>query len=961
MRSIFKGSFRVIVAVFCAAFAQNLPAQNFRAFTELSVIRTDHFDIIFPEESRPTAERLASFADGMYERTSDALDIRVRGRIPVAITPHTQEFNGYMNPFPYPHIVLFDTPMDIEWTTFSDSLEGLFLHELTHAVSLSSRGPFLDFLHRVFGGWVLPTGLTTPYFMVEGVTVSFESRSGFGRANDPLVKQRVRQAVRDNALLDPFQASGVYDRPPFGSASYEYGGLFSAFIQERWGMEKYAELWKRLGSRFPLSLDFYNHGFYRIFRDVYGVDARTAWADFAASLAVTGLEDPAAPVLPPAEALYESVAAGGGKVYYLDLVSRRVVEHDPATGSSRTAADVDSSAYDIDVSSDGSTILVSGYRYEGAVATAVVREHDAATGRRTGRSWEGLYRARYFRDGVLALGSERHANRIVFVDGRGKREVLLTGDARLLFSSPAPVDAYRFAFVAAEGGVRSVGLYDLRSGEASRVATDLADDGDRWRYVRGLRASGGRLYFSYVHDDRFYKLASIDPATGEARFSGRDFSGGVFDAVEAGGALFYRGRFSDWDRALRYPLDAASFAAGADGRTTVAALHLELWDLSAAGAGEASDSTLGAAEAAESRPYHALPYLNPFKMWVPFPLVRSDGSETRWDGGGIVSYLSDPTDANTALVQAAWNGTDSLAEASVSWNTFLFGVPATLTGSDGMEFGSSLDDASRATRFGAALSFQRGIRGERTQLILSPSFAGALLADDPDDGSSAYEWKYGEGDYWAGFSATLSSMYLPSWRLFGSGAAATVQARAALPDREVRADGTFRAAFEPALPLRVLAYGVYDQSGTTVDGYSDAFGSPVGAAAFEGMTEYRSEAGEDHEWVAGGQAELRLFSIESQTNLSHLYFSRLFGTVAWRGAAYGGGSVGSGPGAALGGDARWLQSAVLKVGAVVTALPAAMVPLRYSPHFWFAWKISDAENDDGKDDFAFGVVAQIEW
>ncbi|HON13156.1 MAG TPA: hypothetical protein PK897_03455, partial [Treponema sp.] len=131
-------------------------AQNFKPFTRLFVVKTAHFDIIYPEQSRPTALRLASFADSVYDEVSSLLGISVKDRIPVTITPDTDDFNGYMNPFPYTHIVLFDTPMDIEWTAFQDPLRSLFLHELTHAISLNSRGGVPSFLHDIFGSWVTP-------------------------------------------------------------------------------------------------------------------------------------------------------------------------------------------------------------------------------------------------------------------------------------------------------------------------------------------------------------------------------------------------------------------------------------------------------------------------------------------------------------------------------------------------------------------------------------------------------------------------------------------------------------------------------------------------------------------------------------------------------------------------------------------------------------------------------------
>jgi hypothetical protein len=40
------------------------------------------------------------------------------------------------------------------------------------------------------------------------------------------------------------------------------------------------------------------------------------------------------------------------------------------------------------------------------------------------------------------------------------------------------------------------------------------------------------------------------------------------------------------------------------------------------------------------------------------------------------------------------------------------------------------------------------------------------------------------------------------------------------------------------------------------------------------------------EWLAGGEAELGLFSLDIQKSLSHLYFNRLSGGLAYRGALY---------------------------------------------------------------------------
>jgi hypothetical protein len=925
-----------VLAAVLLCVAAAAPAQNFKPFTELRKLETEKFDIVFPERSRRTAEAVASFADDNYERVSSLLGIAVSGRIPVTITPDTELFNGYLNPVPYPHIVLFDTPMDIEWTTYENALEGLFLHELTHAVSLSSRGPFLDFMHRVFGGWVLPTAFNAPPFMVEGVTVSFESLDGFGRANDPLVQQRIAQAAAEGTFRTPFQVSGVYDRPPNGSAHYEYGGLFSAYLQKRFGMETYARLWQAMGTKVPVSLSFYKHGFYRIFRQVYGVSFGEVWADFAASMVPSSLEDNSANLLVGGQLQCAALVSGGGRLFFADAVKGQVSAFDPATGRTERILKIDAAFADIDVSAEGDRLLVASYRLKGELASATVAEYETATGRPTGRSWKGLYRPRYFRDGVVGLAADLHDNRIVFRSSDGAEAVLLRGDADTLYSAPAPLDHERIAFIVSVKGVRSIVVLDVRTGKTWRLRTDLPDDAERFRYVRDLHSRRGKLYFSYALPGGFYKLAVAD---GEGIvFSEREISGGIFSPAEASGSIFYRGEFSSWDGILRYPEPEAGL-----GGTTARIEAVE----ARFPARPESEPSRPSGPWTET-PYSAWPYLNPFRLWLPFPLARTDGDGIRIDGGGIVSYLSDPTDQNTAILVGGYDAFAEAAFVDAVWTSLGLGLPVTVRFSDSLEFDSSDsgEDAYRAVRAAVSANLVRGIGGERVRYGLSLSANALYYAEDPENGGGAYAWPFEPPKYGAGASLTVSSLRRPAWRLFGFGAEAAVQGRFVLPDEDYRIDGELSAAFEPVLPLRLSGYAVYDGAGTDLKGYSLEFG----AASFEGMKEYASEAPDDMAWLYGGSAELRLFAAEIQGNFSHLYFNRLFSTAGWRGAAY-----------PDDGDAGFVHSAVLKAGAVLSVLPLAAVPVRFSPYLWFAVKLSNL--DDGKDgnDYAFGFNFSMEW
>ena len=89
--------------------------------------------------------------------------------------------------------------------------------------------------------------------MLEGVTVLTESYNGFGRVNDPLVRQRLRQDIYEGKFKTPLQASDLWIKKPWGNVYYEYGGLLSQYLKDRFGIEKYNKLWEQMRKNFSFS------------------------------------------------------------------------------------------------------------------------------------------------------------------------------------------------------------------------------------------------------------------------------------------------------------------------------------------------------------------------------------------------------------------------------------------------------------------------------------------------------------------------------------------------------------------------------------------------------------------------------------------------------------------------------------------------------------------------------------
>jgi hypothetical protein len=974
--------------------AVSVEAQYFKPFTALKVLKTAHFDIIYPEASAKTAETLVAFADVLYDRVTNLLQIYYSPRIPVVITPHTDRFNGLTSVFPSISILLFDTVMEPEWTSFTNNLEGLFLHELTHAISLSSKSPFFKGLHRVFGGWVYPVALNAPLFMVEGVAVSFESLDGSGRAQDPLVRETLIQAVHENKFLTPFQVSGVYDLPPAGNGWYHYGGLFSTWLQETYGMETYARLWEAMGREWRPAFRFYKSGMYSLFEQLYERPFLEAWNEFKETFRLDTLEENTDGMVYNGpfyrkKTMLSGLASGGGKVFFLDQTARKAMSFDPQTKQIKPLFVADPYGYQLEASKDGTMLLLSSYRYDGNLAHTNVTEYHVHSGWRTSRSWDKLYEARYFRGGVLGISSDRHTGHIVYRPQPGKpgqqeEEVLLRGSAELVYLNPVAIDDTWIAFIAAKRGRRELCLYHYDTKAVFTLQSDLPDDQERWQYIRGLGVSEGRLLFSFNHDRGMYKLGSIrippdfsqgsDAGSLEAVFSARDFSGGVFLPVMAGGALYYRGAFTTWDALMRFQEPPDSMQGEG------AALSLIPWKeeelLSATSMAKPLSGSTAARQDAESaaspsllprKNYHSLTYLNPFQFWLPFPLIRVNATAQEdtqinsamtlsVDGAGIYSLMSDPAQTNVISLSAAFDARSLMGVYDIQWMNTYLGLPLTFAFQDDIDTtGTVWPEPVRKTRFGLSLSPMHDLRSGLRR-SLAPSLEIHLAAPDSGAGSSAYTWSYEDPRYVFSLGFSLSTLNRLSWEVFGSGLAGSLYGRYAIPGDApfpFRFEGVLQAAFEPVVPVRFRLYGIWDENTMNLAGTSKGYtGSAAGDLT---PTEYNSIA-YSLKWIAGGEAEAKLFSFEIQRALGHGYFNRIFSTLAYRGGFYDyGGAENAAAGERLWDQYRLTQSLILRLGLTFSALILPMSPEHLTLSIEGILKISNMFDQDPANDYAIGV------
>lgn len=244
----------------------------FAGTDSLQIVKTKWFDIIYPSECEQTASILVQKADSLCEELYKEFSYEPYFRMPVVITAGNEDFNAYWTSYPYNHIVIFDTALIPDLAVFSDTVLSTFKHELTHAITYNLKNPFFKTIGQIFGDAASPSAYLVTSGMAEGATVSIESKNGEGRLNDEFAMQNVKQAKIQNKFPYYFDVQTSTDIYPYGQFYY-FNGAFNAWLQEKYGMEKYAKLWYTCVNLGAVSIK-------SAYKKIYGVPLDSLWQSF---------------------------------------------------------------------------------------------------------------------------------------------------------------------------------------------------------------------------------------------------------------------------------------------------------------------------------------------------------------------------------------------------------------------------------------------------------------------------------------------------------------------------------------------------------------------------------------------------------------------------------------------------------------------------------------------------------
>ena len=245
----------------------------------MSVAKTQYFDVIFCEESLNTANLVIKNADFLYEKAFEQVESAKKTRMPIVISPDSDKLEISYSQTPYNRILIYEAVPTVELSCFENTLLSLLYQEITKAVNYSVRSKFLQFVATITGIDALqPVSLVNlPFSFAEGFSFVENSQNGQGLLNDRFVLQQLVLAKMQGKFPNWMQVSVIKDEKNENEFSSLVGAAFIAFVQQRWGMEKFLEFWTECGS-FHLYLTS------GIFKKVYGITLSNAWKDFIESI-----------------------------------------------------------------------------------------------------------------------------------------------------------------------------------------------------------------------------------------------------------------------------------------------------------------------------------------------------------------------------------------------------------------------------------------------------------------------------------------------------------------------------------------------------------------------------------------------------------------------------------------------------------------------------------------------------
>jgi hypothetical protein len=221
-------------------------------------VRSEHFEVSYPEPLALVARRVLAVAEGAHRRLRPLLAHEPRKRVQIVLDDDVDAANGNARVVPYNVIRLFvSAPDDLSvLNDFDDWLTILVTHEHAHILHLDNIGGLPRIVNHIFGKIWAPNTLQ-PRWIIEGIATYLESElTAGGRLRSTQFEMYMRMAVLEDAVVHFDTLNNRTDYWPRGDIWYLYGSRFVRWLVERYGEGIISEMAEWYGNRaIPFSVN----------------------------------------------------------------------------------------------------------------------------------------------------------------------------------------------------------------------------------------------------------------------------------------------------------------------------------------------------------------------------------------------------------------------------------------------------------------------------------------------------------------------------------------------------------------------------------------------------------------------------------------------------------------------------------------------------------------------------------
>lgn len=246
----------LLLALFAATFASAPAAAQLpiRAHLDWRTVRTQHFDVHYPQPLEAWALHVAQRLDAVHAAVARLVGSAPGARIDVIVEDPLNTSNGSAWPA-LDHPTIFLWPVPPEPTTDIGHHRGwgelLAVHEFAHLAHLNrpTRNPRQRLLWGLLPVPIGPLARRAPRWVVEGYATYVEGElSGSGRPYGVARAALLRQWALEGKLPTYAQmsASGAYRG---GSFAYLVGSAYLEWLVAQHGDSSVVHLWRRLSAR----------------------------------------------------------------------------------------------------------------------------------------------------------------------------------------------------------------------------------------------------------------------------------------------------------------------------------------------------------------------------------------------------------------------------------------------------------------------------------------------------------------------------------------------------------------------------------------------------------------------------------------------------------------------------------------------------------------------------------------